>query len=552
MNQLSVAFKKIRADKFVLISYILLLLWLFVYLLRAVFQSSQGQDIIYTDVTMHLLEYGRYIFIYFLFAVYHFMCKDKEEKESGKNKLAAVFLMIAFEMIVHVIIAVLTFCHLHEIYLEYFMRIVYSVLIYITLPALIAACVAVIASNIRNIWGATVFMVFSFVLFTFDIVGNIISLIPDFAQTYAGRWLGRLLYIFKSYNGVTEYTDTYNPFIWGEGQFFKILGILVLLISICTIFYMKKSKKYVLAGVIISGALIYLSYIPENEYVVITGYRAGESFDSWNIDMDHYKNVVQDESEWETFDIISYDITINAGRTTGFTVSMNFGSSDINDYVFTLYHGYEIKRVTDLDGNQLEYTVSGDYITVHADSGRLDGMIMKYEGVSYVYMADGSHINYPEYYKYYPAAGKQAVFDTERANFVRKLPEEQALFHVKVNASYDVYSNLECVADNEFEGMASGVVLLGGVCTGKLEYNGINIIYPKLEYTKQDITAAYEKIVNFYNKHDISLEQKDWFVFPFKAGNLGNYYCEQEYMAGSFRELYYDMPIDYGFQNWGE
>ncbi len=553
MNRISAAVKKICRNKAVMISYLLMLAYLIVYFIRVVFFTSDLNNITNTDVTMTLLTFGRGIFIYFLIITYYFLCKNKASEEDGKTGLLAVFLLIFIEMLVHIIIAVLTFVCVHKLYFEYFVRIVYSVLLYVTIPALIAACAAAVSAKMRNIWYATINIVAVYIVFGFDVVGNIVSIIPGIAETHSGIWLSRLFYIFKSYNNVTEFTDNYNPFIWGSGQFFKVLGLLMLSAVLCAGYYIKKNGKvYVFSGIIAAVLLLYLSYIPENEYVVITSYRSGASTDSWNIDLNYYKNRNQTVPESAAFDITDYDITITAGRTTHFTVKMRVSDNSVDKYSFTLYHGYKVKSVTDLDGNKLSYNTDGDYIEVFTDGNPSDGVIMEYEGVSYVYMADGSHINYPEFFRYYPAAGKEAVFKVSGGDFVKTLSDKEASFHVKVNSKYKVYSNLTRVSDNEFEGTATGVLLLGGMCTGQTEYKGVNIVYPMLEYTKQEAEESYDRIINVFNNHNIDLAGKDWFVMSYRAGNYGCAYCGEDYMAGSFEEVYYDMPIDFGFQNWGE
>lgn len=553
MNRISAAVKKICHNRAVMISYLLMLVYLIVYFIRVVFFTTDLNSITDTDVTMTLLSLGRGIFIYFLIITYYFLCKNRTSEKDGKTGILAIFLLIFVEMLVHIIVAVLTFACVHKMYFEYFVRIIYSVLLYVTIPALIAACAAAVSAKMRNIWCATINIVAVYIVFGFDVVGNIVSIIPGISETHSGIWLSRLFYIFKTYNNITEYTDNYNPFIWASGQFLKVFGLLVLSAAVCAGYYIKKNGKiYAATGIIAAVILLYLSYMPENEYVVITSYRSGASTDSWNIDLNYYEGGKQALYENAAFDITDYDMTITAGRTTHFTVKMKFGDNSSDKYSFTLYHGYKVTSVTDLNGNKLSYNTDGDYIEVFTDGNSVEGMIMEYEGVSYVYMADGSHINYPEFFRYYPAAGKEAVFNVAVGDFVKKLSDKEASFHVKVNAEYKVYSNLTQISDNEFEGSTTGVLLLGGMCAGQTEYKGVNIVYPMLEYTRQEVEEDYDRIINVFNNHNIDITGKDWFVMSYRAGNYGCAYCGQDYMAGSFMEVYYDMPIDFGFQNWGE
>ena len=77
----------------------------------------------------------------------------------------------------------------------------------------------------------------------------------------------------------------------------------------------------------------------------------------------YYGQHLQREEE-PAFQIAVYDMDLALGRELRAAVTMDLKGPALSAYPFTLYHGYQVTRVTDENGAALPFTREGDYLTV--------------------------------------------------------------------------------------------------------------------------------------------------------------------------------------------
>mgnify|MGYP000431813834 FL=1 len=81
------------------------------------------------------------------------------------------------------------------------------------------------------------------------------------------------------------------------------------------------------------------------------------------------------------FEVTSYDMDLSIYRQLDAEVSMTLSDTGLEYYNFTLYHGYNVLKITDIEGNALKYNREGDYVTV-IGNGNLQLINIKYSGYS--------------------------------------------------------------------------------------------------------------------------------------------------------------------------
>lgn len=81
------------------------------------------------------------------------------------------------------------------------------------------------------------------------------------------------------------------------------------------------------------------------------------------------------------FEVTSYDMDLSIYRQLDAEVSMTLSDTGLEYYNFTLYHGYNVLKITDIEGNALKYNREGDYVTV-IGNGNLQLISIKYSGYS--------------------------------------------------------------------------------------------------------------------------------------------------------------------------
>lgn len=437
-----------------------------------------------------------------------------------------------------------------NMFADYIIQLLIAAAAFVLLPWIFAIMLGEIASRIKNDFASAFFLMIQVLVFIFPT-----SIYRILAQSDLQRtpWIAeayKRFQIFQSYSDLYVMQNPYNPFAVTFSRIEWILGLII--ISTAIVFLLSETGKGFIRKSISSGTLLVIAIgllvralQPENEYYVmctdiVESFVMGESMDSWHQDWYYYKeaDLTEEltEEDWTAadFSIKKYDIFIGAGRVTQFQVQCEIEDNRSEKLIFTLYHNYKINHITDVNGNELKYELNGDSVAVQNTPGN---SVIKfcYAGAAPVYMADMRHIEFPEYYKYYPVAGMVPVFIVTEQNYDMQLSETISDFHVKVDASYPVYSNLQEIGENEFSGRATGVALIGGMGVETCLYDTAQIVYPKLLYSREQVLEAYKQLTE---KHE-SLKNKNWIVTGYKAGTYNSYYCADGYFFGSYEELIY-------------
>ena len=127
-----------------------------------------------------------------------------------------------------------------------------------------------------------------------------------------------------------------------------------------------------------------------------------------------------------------------------------------------MYHGYNVLKITDIEGNALKYNREGDYVTV-IGNGNLQLISIKYSGYSPILYSNYQACSLPGFFAYYPIPGFYKITgDYTTYNPIEIKSETE--FNIRVDSARQFYSNLDEVKNekNCFVGVTSYPTLFSG------------------------------------------------------------------------------------------
>lgn len=506
------------------------------------FRIEVVQD--YLSIVYVWAGYGRYLFIIVLLSAYF---KKKDDYKFWAAVLGAEYVLQ--------LILTFVFCvQFTRASMVLFVDLAAYFFIYVTCPAVIAWLIGRISRAVRNDLLSVTILLMLGGIFLFNVIQEILAFPVFHLSEYTYTIISKVFIIFNnSLRNTFSSPNIFAPFFVGVTD----VGTVVLWISLfILIFGMIRKKKTALAmAVPVLGALILVT-LPENKYETYFNQSAlvheRKMLDSWNDERVYYdksadlkdtnialeyKNPFEPVRAETDFAVEAYELDITAGCKTKFKAVMQLSGAGVNEYTFSLYHGYQIQSITDKEGSELLFQQNDDYFTIFSNGKSLEEITIAYEGTGHTYMASDVYTCLPEYYIYYPVAGKYSLYDLGTQNYSRNISLPETKFSIMVHADYPVYSNLSSNGDNMFAGTGTGATLVGGRYVEICDVDGTTVVYPVLKADARRAGEQYTNIVAAFQKQGVVLDKKTWFVCPYYGGNFGRYYMGDRYMFGSYDEL---------------
>ena len=211
------------------------------------------------------------------------------------------------------------------------------------------------------------------------------------------------------------------------------------------------------------------------------------------------------------FQISEYTADLRVFTKLHAKVTMKIDTPDLEEYTFTLYHGYKIKSAKDQNGNALQFKQEEDHFTV-APNGNTTEITVKYSGFSPVFYSNAQGIFLPGYFAYLPQSGLRPLYDSDNRGFYRCEYNEDTVFNMKINSLQKVYCNLEETGRNTFSGTGYPSLFMGAYA----EYTtkqGIRVIYPYMDSSINGNTIE-EDTAPFYGSKCLPSSVKTIFIEP--------------------------------------
>lgn len=193
-------------------------------------------------------------------------------------------------------------------------------------------------------------------------------------------------------------------------------------------------------------------------------------------DKRYYENHPQ-LSEIADFKVENYDIKLKFDNKLNAVATIKINDNSINKYKFTLYHGYKVSKITDINDKNLNFIRNSDYLTID-NSTKSEYINIYYSGSCSKYYSNYSAVFLPGNFAYYPIPGFNEVYSTSSyCGFNDLSLPYEVDFKVKVNTIRTTYCNLNQIIENEFQGKSNSLTLISGYINC-VKINETDIYYP--------------------------------------------------------------------------
>ena len=241
-------------------------------------------------------------------------------------------------------------------------------------------------------------------------------------------------------------------------------NLIIFWISLLSFLFFKlcQIKKTALKAVLLSLTLLISTFNLVGYFYGGSHIEKGAQLDS--ISMSDYLFYTENEQKNQDpdFEVTSYDMDLSIYRQLDAEVSMTLSDTGLEYYNFTLYHGYNVLKITDIEGNALKYNREGDYVTV-IGNGNLQLINIKYSGYSPILYSNYQACSLPGFFAYYPIPGFYKITgDYTTYNPIEIKSETE--YNIRVDSARQFYSNLDEVKNekNCFVGVTSYPTLFSG------------------------------------------------------------------------------------------
>jgi len=196
------------------------------------------------------------------------------------------------------------------------------------------------------------------------------------------------------------------------------------------------------------------------------------------------------------FIVEEYEMNLTISNELHAEVEVTIDNRDLDNYEFTLYHGYILMSVGTEDG-EIPFTREGDYISIESLNGA-DRVIFKYYGKSPKFYANRQAIALPAYFAYYPKAGRTNIWDLDRYGYVVNISPNESDYTVNIRSDLEIFCNL-AGSNNSFRGKSNGVSLFAGMyeeIAENIYAEPMRSDLPKREYIRE----AQEILIDIFNR----------------------------------------------------
>ncbi|RGF86633.1 hypothetical protein DXA12_15455 [Ruminococcus sp. AM57-5] len=215
----------------------------------------------------------------------------------------------------------------------------------------------------------------------------------------------------------------------------------------------------------------------------------------------YYQNEELDIQEIQESDykISKYELEIDVKNNLSVDGKLTIDAPiERDEFVFTLYHGYRIKKL-EVNNEEASFERNGDSIIIKfPDCVKTFELMIKYDGCSGKYYSNSQAIMLPGYFPWYPLAGDRQIFIQypyyNGGNGYNPYNRAStADFEVKINTNCKFVTNLPKKSGNEFAGTSDGISIIGGNII-KNNNESVVLNYLPLELSNIDGDEYLEKI----------------------------------------------------------
>lgn len=250
-------------------------------------------------------------------------------------------------------------------------------------------------------------------------------------------------------------------------------------------------KKFILSAVTVVSLIV--AQMPSGACYM---FDVASNSDAWTHEQIYYDeylskydtnsgNIIKKVKKYhDNFKAVSYDMTYEISDVLNGKVEVVPDKTNLNEYKFTMYHGYKIKNITNEKGEKLKYSVmGGDYINIINTKESIKKIVFEYSGFCRFFYATTQGVNLPGSFAYYPIPGWHMVYNNDEQKYAHNYLKNNPKFKVSVlsKGHYNVNVNLEETDKNGnyqcFSGNTTGLTITGSPYFVEKKYKGINLLY---------------------------------------------------------------------------
>lgn len=386
----------------------------------------------------------------------------------------------------------------NQTYIWYSVRVL---VIYVFLALLVAVFFGIFAAQFyKRIAGISVLLCLYFLLSdTFNIfIANL------FMDNYELSNKSLIFALF--YRNADALLDN-NYFLTAENtNIYRVLFWIILCMTLICIKNKNEIRKKIVLSILTLVSFV-IAQLPSGACYI---FEYASNADAWTHEQIYYdeyfskydtksENIIKKVKKYnDKFKIVRYDMTYEISDVLNGKVEVVPDKKKLNEYQFTMYHGYKIKRITNEEGEELEYSVTGgDYINIINKKENIQKIVFEYSGYCRFFYSTTQGINLPGSFAYYPIPGWHQIYDVDEMKYTHNYLKNNPEFNLKIvnKGNYNINVNLPEKDKNGkyqcFNGNTTALTITGSHYFEERKYEGTGILYSNTDKEIFSVNKSY-------------------------------------------------------------
>ncbi len=331
-----------------------------------------------------------------------------------------------------------------------------------------------------------------------------------------------------------------------QNEIYKVSIIFFWNVVLLIILFHNKLKRQVQYISVCLSMVIFISiFIPQSSC------RINKKWNDTYSDLNYY-GIFENQSNYKKdtaneFDVKNYDLKIDIKSKLFVKGTITASTNEPTDhFVFTLYHGYKVKKLK--SDNLIYYEQNGDYIDIFLKNKVFkEKIIIEYNGYHPSLYSNYQAVQLPGYFAWYPMPGKRQLYITFGESAVSNYGYNpynrvNSEYRIQINTKYPIITNLEQLNNNIYEGKSDSLTLIGGNLEKTdnkfINYFPLNLsnelnASKYIEMLNENWNSVISKIEEIYS---VKLDFKNKKILVLSNGigrisNLGNYAEFNDYIV---------------------
>ena len=383
----------------------------------------------------------------------------------------------------------------NQTYIWYSVRVL---VIYVFLALLVAVFFGIFAAQFyKRIAGISILLFLYFLLSdTFNIfIANL------FMDNYELSNKSLIFALF--YRNADALLDN-NYFLTAENtNIYRVLFWIILCMTLICIKNKNDIRKKIVLSILTLVSFV-IAQLPSGACYI---FEYASNADAWTHEQIYYdeyfskydtksENIIKKVKKYnDKFKIVRYDMTYEISDVLNGKVEVVPDKKNLNEYQFTMYHGYKIKRITNEEGEELEYSVTGgDYINI---INKKQKIVFEYSGYCRFFYSTTQGINLPGSFAYYPIPGWHQIYDVDEMKYTHNYLKNNPEFNLKIvnKGNYNINVNLPEKDKNGkyqcFNGNTTALTITGSHYFEERKYEGTGILYSNTDKEIFSVNKSY-------------------------------------------------------------